>query len=55
MELGKLAVYHGMSQPACVTFLIGMTSMKELNMNLDVVCNGLTEHEKQVLDEIKQK
>lgn len=55
VELGKLAIYHGMSQPACHTFLIGMTSMEELNMNLDVVCNGLTEHEKQVLNEIKQK
>lgn len=55
VEFGKLAVYHGMSQPACHSFLVGITSHSYLNINLSVVYNGLTEHEKQVLLEVKEK
>jgi len=37
------------------TNLVGIQNMKELQINLDVTLNGITEKEKAVLKEIKEK
>lgn len=55
MELGKLAIYHGMEQSYYSSHLIGMKTLKELQVNLDVSTNGLNEKELSTLEEVKNR
>lgn len=54
MELGKLAVYHGLQNSNTDTVLIGMNNRKMLNYNLDVLLTGLNEEEVKVYEEVKR-
>ncbi|XP_011684975.1 PREDICTED: L-galactose dehydrogenase-like isoform X2 [Wasmannia auropunctata] len=55
VELGKLAVWHSMRCADVDTNLVGIQSTKQLQMNLDVARNGITEKEKALLREIQEK
>lgn len=55
MELCKLAVWHSMQYADVDTNLIGIQSTKQLQMNLNVLRNGITEKEKVLLEEIQEK
>lgn len=55
MELGKLAIWYSMQYTDVDTNLVGIQSTKQLQMNLDVMQNGITEKEKTVLQEIQEK
>ncbi|XP_050453165.1 uncharacterized protein LOC126852411 isoform X3 [Cataglyphis hispanica] len=55
VELSKLAIWHSMQYTNVDTNLIGIQSTKQLQMNLDVLQNGITEKEKTVLQEIQKK
>lgn len=55
MELGKLALYYSLSQQGPHTHLVGVNTTKLLEYNLDVVFNGLSEKEVQVLDYLQKK
>ncbi|XP_046592509.1 L-galactose dehydrogenase isoform X1 [Neodiprion lecontei] len=55
VELGKLAVWYSMQYEDVTTNLIGMQSLKLVHSNVDVMINGITESEKQVLSAIKDK
>lgn len=55
MELGKLAIWHSMQCADVDTNLVGIQNTKQLQMNLDVMRNGITEKEKAVLQEIQEK
>ncbi|XP_048506153.1 uncharacterized protein LOC105691574 isoform X3 [Athalia rosae] len=55
VQLGKLAVWYSMQFDDVATNLIGMQSIEMLNTNLDVMLNGITQSEKQVLSEIEEK
>lgn len=46
---------HAFTQQGPATHLVGMNNMAILKSNLDVFFNGLTDHEKQVLQEINEK
>ncbi|CAG9769557.1 unnamed protein product [Ceutorhynchus assimilis] len=54
VELGKLAVYHGLQNESTDTVLVGMNNTKLLAYNLDVLRNGLTKHEENVYEEVKR-
>ncbi|XP_050307122.1 uncharacterized protein LOC126743899 [Anthonomus grandis grandis] len=54
VELGKLAVYHGLRDPYTDTVLVGMNTRELLKYNLDVLYDGLTEKEGEVYDEVKK-
>lgn len=54
MELGKLAVYHGLQNSNTDTVLIGMNNRQMLNYNLDVLVTGLNEEEVKVYEEVKR-
>lgn len=55
MELCKLAIWHSMQYADVDTNLIGIQSTKQLQMNLNVLRNGITEKEKALLEEIQKK
>ncbi|XP_020285380.1 L-galactose dehydrogenase-like [Pseudomyrmex gracilis] len=55
VELCKLAVWHSMQYADVDTNLIGIQSTKQLQMNLNVLRNGITEKEKVLLEEIQEK
>ncbi|KYM96382.1 PREDICTED: L-galactose dehydrogenase-like [Cyphomyrmex costatus] len=55
IELCKLAVWHSMQYADVNTHLVGIQNMKQLQINLDVTVNGITEKEKKVLREIQEK
>lgn len=55
MELGKLAIWHSMQYADVDTNLVGIQNTKQLQMNLDVMQNGITEKEKTALQEIQEK
>lgn len=55
VELGKLAIWHSMQYTDMDTTLVGIQNTKQLQMNLDVMRNGITEKEKTVLQEIQEK
>ncbi|GLV38633.1 uncharacterized protein CBL_05632 [Carabus blaptoides fortunei] len=55
VELGRLAMNYAFSQPGPATHLVGMNTVPLLKSNFDVFFNGLTDHEKQVLEEINVK
>lgn len=55
VEFGKLAIWHSMRYADVDTNLIGIQSTKQLQINLDVTRNGITEKEKELLQEIQEK
>ena len=57
MELGKLSVHHNIAdQPSIIaTTLLGVGRMEILKLNLDLVLDGLTAQEEEVLVHIKEK
>lgn len=55
MQLSKLAIWHSLQYRDVNTNLIGIQNMKQVEMNLDVLHNGITDNEKEVLEEITQK
>lgn len=55
VELGKLALYYSMQLDDAATFLTGIPDRKLLKLNLDVVCNGLTSTEQEVLQYLREK
>eukprot|EP00091_Calanus_sinicus_P000089 TRINITY_DN10012_c0_g1_i4.p1 TRINITY_DN10012_c0_g1~~TRINITY_DN10012_c0_g1_i4.p1 ORF type:complete len:227 (-),score=57.46 TRINITY_DN10012_c0_g1_i4:147-827(-) len=57
VELGKLSVYHNIynqKQPVATT-LLGVGRMEILKLNMDIVTEGLTDTEEQVLQEVIEK
>jgi len=52
VELGRLAQHYTMAQPGMATHLVGMNTREVLRSNLDISNNGLSDLEKQVLQEI---
>ena len=55
VELAKLALWYSIQCKNIATCLVGMQNLKELHMNLDVVKNGITDKEKNILQEIQEK
>lgn len=55
VELGKLAIWHSLQNADVDTNLVGIQNTKQLQMNLDVMLNGITEKEKALLQEIQEK
>ena len=57
MELGKLSVHHNINHLAesVATTLLGVGRMEILRINLDIVMEGLSKEETEVMEEIKQK
>lgn len=49
IELGKLAMSHFIQMQGVSTFLVGMQTIKLLEMNLDVYYNGLSDKEEEIL------
>lgn len=54
IELGKLAMYHGMQLKGPATFLTGMQTQKLLEMNLNAFHKGLSKKEKDMLKLLKE-
>ena len=57
MELGKLSVHHNIcnqSLPVAIT-LLGVGNMEILKLNMDIVREGLTNTEEEVLKEVVDK
>ncbi|XP_039279100.1 L-galactose dehydrogenase [Nilaparvata lugens] len=54
-DIAKLGIAHSLKESGCHSNLVGMSSMAELDKNLDVYYNGLNENEYRVLSEIKDK
>lgn len=52
VELGKLAMHHFLQFPGPATYLVGMQTIKLLDINLDAYYNGLTENETAVLKQL---
>ncbi|KAH0949765.1 hypothetical protein HN011_005013 [Eciton burchellii] len=55
MELCKLAIWHSVQYADVNTNLVGIQTTKQLEMNMDVLRNGITEREKALLQEIQEK
>lgn len=55
MELAKVACYYAFKQSAPHTNLVGVNRVPLLKMNLDVLFNGLSENEVQVLEYLQEK
>lgn len=57
VELGKLSVHHNISHlaGAVATTLLGVGRMEILRINLDIVMEGLSALEQEVMEEIKEK
>ena len=57
VELGKLSVYHSITALAdsVATTLLGVGKMEILKLNLDIVQEGLSNKEMELLEEIKKK
>ena len=56
MELGKLSVFYNLDSLSdnIASTLLGVGRMDILNINLDIVFNGLNDKEKEVLEYIKE-
>ncbi|XP_052856664.1 uncharacterized protein LOC128264959 [Drosophila gunungcola] len=54
VELGKLAMYYTMQLDGAATFLIGIPNRQLLRINLDAVFDGLTSHEQEVLQYLRE-
>lgn len=55
VELARLGIYYSMECNDVSTNLVGMMNLKELNMNLDLARNGISDDEKILLKEIQEK
>lgn len=55
VDIAKLATYYSLSQPGIDTHLIGMADQTSLRKNLDVLENGLSYEEHNVLKEIQSR
>lgn len=56
IELGKLALYHALNNiEGPTTYLVGMQTQNLLDINLDVVFNGISKKELNVLNTIKSR
>jgi len=55
VELGKLSVYHNVQAHGIDVTLLGFVNMKILNINLELLFEGLSSKEKQVYDDIRLK
>lgn len=55
MEIVRLAIWYSMQCKDIATNLIGMQNLKQLQTNLDILLNGITEEEKKILKEIQEK
>lgn len=55
MELGRLALYYSINQPGPHTHLVGSNTVEILDKNLDVVFNGITDKEKEILEYLQTK
>lgn len=56
VDIARIAMYEAIYGPDCVDIdmtLVGMNSRKVLAKNLDVLINGISEKEKEVLEEVK--
>ncbi|XP_025829493.1 L-galactose dehydrogenase-like [Agrilus planipennis] len=54
IELCRLALYFSLNQPGPHTHLIGMNTRQLLKENLDVLFNGITDNEKEVLEYLQK-
>lgn len=54
VDLGKLAMYYFMQLEEPATFLTGMQTRKLLDINLKSYFEGLTQHEEEVLKQLKE-
>lgn len=55
VELSRLAIWYSLQYKDADTNLVGIQTTKQLQMNLDVLRNGITEKEKALLQEIQEK
>merc|ERR1711872_579750 len=55
VELGKLSVFHCLQFEGIHTTVLGFGSMDILNINLDIILNGLSEEELEVYHQIVEK
>ena len=57
VELGKLSVHHNITNLAdsVATTLLGVGRMEILRINLDIVMEGLSALEQEVMEEMKEK
>lgn len=55
MELAKLAVHYCFQQPGPHTHLVGMNNCDLFKANIDVLHNGLTDLEEEVLKYLQQQ
>ena len=57
VELGKLSVHHNITHLAhsVATTLLGVGRMEILRINLDIVMEGLSALEQEVMEEMKEK
>ena len=57
VELGKLSVHHNITNLAdsVATTLLGVGRMEILRINLDIVMEGLSALEEEVMEEMKEK
>ncbi|XP_030374178.1 L-galactose dehydrogenase [Scaptodrosophila lebanonensis] len=54
VELGKLAAYYSMQLNGAATFLMGMPTRRQLQINLDAALYGLTGAEQEVLQYLRE-
>ena len=56
MELGKLSVFYNLDSLSdnIASTLLGVGRMDILNINLDIVFNGLNDKEEEVLEYVKE-
>ncbi|XP_067005452.2 uncharacterized protein [Anabrus simplex] len=55
VELGRLAMYHTLSQHGPAMHLVGMNNQEIVQSNLDILQNGINDLEKQTLQEVKTR
>lgn len=55
VELGRLALYYSLKKPGPHTHLAGSKTVNSLDRNLDVVFNGISPKELQVLGYLKER
>nr|XP_022919108.1 L-galactose dehydrogenase-like [Onthophagus taurus] len=53
-DLARLATYYIYNNPDIDTNLVGMKTLGQLDSNLDVLFNGITQKEKEILEEVKK-
>lgn len=55
VELGRLALYYSLKKPGPHTHLTGSNSVDILDKNLDVVFNGISPKELQVMEYLTER